>query len=521
MQESQRVKVFLMDQTAQEVSARFIKLLQVSAIALVSACTIGLAGGWQCTALAVKKEDPIATETRALMEANKKEEAQAKLAAALRKYPDDDNLRLLHAEVLYSLGRFHFSADETKVVLEHQPENAEAVLLSGKALQSMRRRAQAIAAYKKFQALKPDDPRSGQYAALITVLESESAQWDKRKTAPGDDYLAAVAGSNLLSWKIDKPISVYVKDGTGVEGYRADFEESLRQAFDEWSDATDGKLKFVFIQDPSTAQMTVTWTNDLHAPALTPEAGLAKTSFGTNGIENAEILLLTLDPLKDGPLGKNRMFNTCLHEIGHALGLQGHSPHEDDIMSSQLGVQQGLSPRDVRTINALYGDKSAQTRQLPDKDEYGRPLPASVICERHVQEGYIAASNNQFEKAITEFEAALKIDPKNEKARESIAISLNNMAILNDSHSDKAIELFRSALFWDPAYDTARRNLNSYLQSKGIEPTSFDVRVKLAEQCLAKHDTRGAVVEYTEALIYKADEATKKKRDSLQTELRK
>lgn len=503
-------------------SARIFKKLQRRSAAIGVAAVVFLSFGSHTAVLAARKEDPIAAEVRALLDANKIEEAQAKLATALRNYPDDDNLRLLHADTLYRLGRFHFAADETKKVLEHRPTNAEAVLLSGKALQSMRQRGAAVAAYKKFQSLKPDDPRSQQYAALITVLESEEAQSAKKKSAaPGDNYLAAVAGSNLLNWKIDTPISVYVKDGTGVEGYRAEFEESLRQAFDEWSDATDGKIKFAFIQDPSIAKMTVTWTSDLHAPELTPEAGLAKTSFGTNGIENAEILLLTLDPLKDGPLGKNRMFNTCLHEIGHALGLQGHSPHEDDIMSSQLSVQQGLSPRDIRTINALYGDKSEQARLLPDKDEYGRPLSPAVICERHVQEGFIAASNYHYDKAVTEFEAALKIEPKNEKARESIAIALNNMAIENDSHPEKALDLFRSALFWDPAFDTARKNLNASLHNQGIEPTSFDARLRLAEQCLSKNDRRGAVVEYTEALIYKADEATKKKRDALRTELSK
>jgi len=477
------------------------------------------------TAHAAKKEDPLATEARSLMEANKVAEAEMKLAEALRSFPEDDKLRLLHAEALYQLGRFHFASDELKIVLSHQADNAEAILLSGKALQNMRRKVDAIAAYRKFQSLKPEDPRSQQYSALITVLESEVSQSARKKneTAGGDDYLAAVAGSNLLRWKTDKPISVYVRDGAGTEGYRPEFEESLRQAFDEWSDATDGKIKFVFINDPATAQMTVNWTNDLHAPALTAEAGLAKTSFGAGGIENAEILLLTLDPLKDGPLGKNRMFNTCLHEIGHALGLQGHSPHDDDIMSSMLAVQQGLSPRDVRTINALYGDRAdaARSRPLPDKDEYGRPLPPAVLCERHVQEGYIAASSNQFEKAINEFEAALKIDPKNEKARESIAISLNNMAIEHDTSSDKAIEMFRKALFWDPNYEVVRKNLNSYLHSLGLEPERFDVRVKLAEQCLARHDVLGAVVEYTEALIYKEDEAVKKKRDALQMQLHK
>ncbi|HIN67357.1 MAG TPA: matrixin family metalloprotease [Candidatus Obscuribacterales bacterium] len=464
------------------------------------------------------KEDPTVTEARALIEGGKVSDAESKLAAALRGNLANDSIRCLHADTLYRLGRYHFAADEIKVVLTNDPNNAEAILLSGKIFQSMHHPTEAVEAYKKFQAMKPEDPRSQQYGALISVLESEAKNALQRKNAQssGDDYLAAVAGSNLLKWKIDKPITVYVKDGTSTPGYRTEYEESLRQAFDEWTQATNGKIKFAFIQDPGVAQMSVVWTDDLHAPAMTAEAGVAKTAFGANGIETAEISLLTLDPLKDGPLGKNRLFNTCLHEIGHALGLQGHSPHEDDIMSSTLIVQQGLSPRDVRTINALYADNSTAEKRLPDKDEYGRPLSPAVLCQRHVQEGSVAAGNNQFEKAIAEFEAALKIDSKQERAREGLAIAFNNMAIEKDTSSEKSIELFRKALYWDPTCDVARGNLNSYLQSTGVDPKSFDARVKLAEGCLKKNDVHGAIVEYTEALIYKADDAVKKKLDTLQ-----
>lgn len=494
---------------------------KVTAILVCSTITAGsLMFGLQIKALAETKkakEDPSVAESRALIESGKVSEAEARLAAALRSNLANDSIRFAHADTLYKLGRYHFAADEIKDVLNNDPNNAEAVLLSGKIFQSMHHPGEAVQAYKKFQQMKPDDIRNQQYGALISVLEDEAKKVSQKKTeqCSGDNYLAAVAGSNLLKWNLAKPISVFVKDGTSVPGYRTEYEESLRQAFDEWTQATDGKIRFAFIQDPSVAQMSVVWTDDLHAPAMTAEAGVAKTAFGANGIESAEILLLTLDPLKDGPLGKNRLFNTCLHEIGHALGLQGHSPHQEDIMSSTLIVQQGLSPRDVRTINALYSENATAERKLPDKDEYGRPLPPSVLCQRHVQEGSVAAGNNQFEKAISEFEQALKIDPKQESAREGIAIALNNMAIEKGTGSEKSIELFRKALFWNPNCEVARSNLDSYLQSMGTDPKSFDARVKLAEQCLKKNDVIGAIVEYTQALVYKTDETVKKKLDAL------
>ena len=49
-------------------------------------------------------------------------------------------------------------------------------------------------------------------------------------------------------------------------------------------------------------------------------------------------------------------------KLGTRLGLQGHSPHEDDIMYPSLSSQQGLSPRDINTMLALLwrspGDNS-------------------------------------------------------------------------------------------------------------------------------------------------------------------
>jgi predicted Zn-dependent protease len=329
------------------------------------------------------------------------------------------------------------------------------------------------------------------------------------------NYLAAVTQNAMMRWPSPENIKVNIKDGTGINGYRPEFEEALRQAFDEWSESSNGKINFSIVAASDSADMTVTWTSDLHAPALKAEAGLATTSYGSNGLNKADILLLTVDPLKDGPVGKNMLYNVCLHEIGHALGLQGHSPTEGDIMYPALGVQQGLSDRDINTLMALYGGDIKSPMALSDKDEYGRPLPPSVVCERLTHAGSQAAMNGDFETAIEKLQAALVINPSQDLAKKNLGVAANNLAIASGTSPEKALTLLHLALYWDPKNEASRHNLNAALQNQGKDPLAFKTRVDFAEFCQSHQDIKGAIVEYMEALSIKSDDGIKAKLNHL------
>jgi len=458
------------------------------------------------------------TAERNLLDSGQVNECETKLSEILRAAPANLDARELHAESLYRLARYHFAADENEEVLKQKPQDAEAVLLAGKIYQSLHKPARAIECYKKFLALCPQDPRSQQYSALLAVLENEVSTAAQAKSAQKDagNYLAAVTSTGAIKWKNPSSIRVFISDGKGVSGYRPELEESVRQAFDDWHESTDGKIGFLFVPDQGNAQMTVTWSGDLHAPQLTAEAGLAKTSIGRDGFDKAEILLLTLDPFKEGPIGANFFYNVCLHEIGHALGLQGHSPHEDDIMFPTLASQQGLSARDINTMLSLYSDNATSAPVLSDRDEWGRPLAPSVLAERLAREGSNLMSSNQLPQAIAKLEEALKLNASAPNAKENLSVAFNNLAIADGTPTDKRIDLLHLSLFWNPKFDIARTNLNMYLQSLGHDPKSFAERVKLADQCAAKHDSKGAIVEYTEALSIKEDSAVRNKLKSLQ-----
>ena len=59
----------------------------------------------------------------------------------------------------------------------------------------------------------------------------------------------------------------------------------------------------------------------------------------------------------DGSLADlHNLYAAMLHEMGHALGLGGHSPERADIMYPRVrrSAEEGLSRRDRNTLRALY-----------------------------------------------------------------------------------------------------------------------------------------------------------------------
>lgn len=53
------------------------------------------------------------------------------------------------------------------------------------------------------------------------------------------------------------------------------------------------------------------------------------------------------------------MLSVARHEVGHAIGLWGHSPNPDDIMYfSQVSKAPLISSRDLRTLHRVYGQST-------------------------------------------------------------------------------------------------------------------------------------------------------------------
>ena len=133
------------------------------------------------------------------------------------------------------------------------------------------------------------------------------------------------------------PVTYYVDEGSGVSGFRASDRDLARMAFAAWSRETEGRLRFVEAKSKSGALISVEWAD--------PEQG----NFGVTqrvhiGGKPGAIVYVTADVRQLGDVLSSRatsdpllretiVYLTCVHEIGHAVGMT-HTSEFDDIMYS-------------------------------------------------------------------------------------------------------------------------------------------------------------------------------------------
>ncbi len=129
--------------------------------------------------------------------------------------------------------------------------------------------------------------------------------------------------------------------------------DSVRNGITDWTDvARPGVPSFVFVDEPGEADIPIVWeteaSGDWYIAHCVYDANLMTRRFGV-----ARILVTTQTGEKGFDL--DLLYRVMLHEMGHALGLAGHSPKKDDIMYvGGVGSAKGLSERDRATLKLLY-----------------------------------------------------------------------------------------------------------------------------------------------------------------------
>lgn len=191
-----------------------------------------------------------------------------------------------------------------------------------------------------------------------------------QSTQDVSDYMSDISSDGFYTWPKDKlPVKVYFKPGDGVPGFKSYYPDILREAFNEWSQASNGRVAWKEVTDPNQANIRVAWSDQVVEEAAGTEAGKTRTYARYNPrtnwgvIDKADMRLLTRLPERE--FTDAEVTKAYLHEVGHAFGIAGHSNDRHDIMYHAVVNTQHpqLGQRDIATLDHIY-DQAPQQQQL-------------------------------------------------------------------------------------------------------------------------------------------------------------
>ena len=379
---------------------------------------------------------------------------------------------------------------------------------------------------------------------FITYGAAQDTVDNGTETALPTDYFEQItlfSGGRITRFT-QMPIRVHISPTLKALPYL----NEIRYAMRTWETATDGEIRFQETETLEQADIRVTSTYTGSLSFLDTQLGSAEltrleqgryTVSGTDvQAQNAnadqpantaanfsvEVILVLESDGTTGELSQEKMRTVCLHELGHAIGLWGHSPNNDDVCHA-MATAQHPTPRDINTLLKIYNTPLHTSQHAIAIDFLKKEIQTNPRLARpHYLLGAVYFDKGDMALAIPNFQNCLKVDPNYEPAREKLIQAYqktgqSNQAVrlveqrvksqqghrsLRDSaesynylgtlyyqqgDTDKAIQAFENALKRSPHHKTAKKNLHQLFRQKAfnaLKRRAFDEATRYFEKAI-------------------------------------
>lgn len=267
---------------------------------------------------------------------------------------------------LINSGKREDAIDQFKRAVQIKSDFANAWYNLGELYAATGNLKEARNSLKTYLGLVPAGSRADFAKALLKYLDTMASRTVESNSA--SNYLNELHSDEIARWPASRScLKVFILPGNNIPGYKPEYKKELIDAFQSWSKASGGIISFSYVDDFKSfrsmddfknGDIVVGWSNDAkNIISFKNESGECRLTLekGTREIKRAFILLLTNAPYVE--MSPIQAWNLSLHEIGHALGIYGHSNNPDDVMyffGWPDRQRHSLSNRDVQTLRRLY-----------------------------------------------------------------------------------------------------------------------------------------------------------------------
>ncbi len=292
--------------------------------------------------------------------------AEPLLRQAMELSPDNPDILSNYAQVLHKLGRNEEAVVYFQKLSEMAPDYEKCYINWAATCGALGRLEDSLSICNEYLKRFPNSPRYKDMENQAATIENEIRKLDRARkrhgAGKGDDYLNESNFGQKQHWK-KMPIKVFIKSGSDVPKWDESYDQLLEQAFKAWSDQSGGLVTFKFIDSEKNASIICRWTSDHKNMKNPAELGQTDTWVANDELLKAELSLLTSWPADpDKELSKENLRQTFLHEVGHSLGIRGHSSDPKDVMyfANIVNGPAELSTRDLNTLARLYNKNGKQ-----------------------------------------------------------------------------------------------------------------------------------------------------------------
>ncbi len=379
---------------------------------------------------------------------------------ALEKNYYDVDARYMYSQILMLEKKYDLAKSQYQIIIKSSP-SSQAAKLSQQGLENIEKYKARISEQRA--EAERNNTKSFSNCTNKSISSSvgyKNAVGEKKYSAEKDYVKNAYRGGKRYL-RPKGMIRVYIPNDSV-------FNPLMKKAYREWQTAIGSLVMFSFIANAKDASDVVSFEKVAAREAMV-KAGNCEYNIEGSSLVGNKIMITAYD-VDGSRLPKEAVYHAMLHEIGHSLGIMGHSTNPQDVMSQGADkVLAGLSERDKNTARILYRTYGKE----PDAEEIRKAKEAELkdIAKRIPNNSASLIDLGDEFMQRGDYKQALEYYKNAEKITSDINVAFRMVKAYEAlKDSDNEIACYKKILEMDSDNETALQNiLILYLQQMRFE----------------------------------------------------